>query len=87
MENALLQIVRQRERLYHLQDLVCLRCKQMKAAHLAEQCGCGGSFRCTENQFDFLAKMQVFLNVAKSQKFRLLEDCTSWILGVTKLSQ
>ncbi|KAK1275110.1 DNA polymerase epsilon catalytic subunit A [Acorus gramineus] len=28
MENSLLQIVRQRERLYHLQDLVCLRCKQ-----------------------------------------------------------
>lgn len=87
MENALLQIVRQRERLYHLQDLVCLRCKQMKAAHLAEQCGCGGSFRCTESQSEFLAKMQVFLNVAKSQKFRLLLDCTSWILGVSTLSQ
>ncbi|KAK1323653.1 DNA polymerase epsilon catalytic subunit A [Acorus calamus] len=28
MENSLLQIVRQRERLNHLQDLVCLRCKQ-----------------------------------------------------------
>nr|CAD1820134.1 unnamed protein product [Ananas comosus var. bracteatus] len=49
MENTLLQIVRQRERLYHLQDLVCVRCRQVKAAHLADQCVCGGSFRCTED--------------------------------------
>ncbi|KAF3455292.1 hypothetical protein FNV43_RR05740 [Rhamnella rubrinervis] len=49
MENALLQIVRQRERLYQLQDLVCLRCKQVKASHLAEQCACAGSYRCKED--------------------------------------
>ncbi|KAJ4969981.1 hypothetical protein NE237_003080 [Protea cynaroides] len=45
MENALLQIVRQRERLYHIQDLVCRKGSQVKAAHLAEQCTCGSSFR------------------------------------------
>ncbi|KAL2322444.1 hypothetical protein Fmac_026823 [Flemingia macrophylla] len=28
MENALLQVVRQRERLYHVQDLVCHKCNQ-----------------------------------------------------------
>lgn len=53
MENSLLQIVRWREKLYHLQDLVCLRCRQVKAAHLAEQCVCGGSFRCKEDSFEF----------------------------------
>ncbi|EHA8586834.1 hypothetical protein COCNU_scaffold001050G000020 [Cocos nucifera] len=80
MENSLLQIVRQREKLYHLQDLVCLRCRQVKAAHLAEQCVCGGSFRCKEDSFEFLRKMQVFLNIAANQKFQLLDDCTSWII-------
>ncbi|TKY67092.1 DNA polymerase epsilon catalytic subunit A [Spatholobus suberectus] len=58
MENALLQIVRQRERLYHLQDLVCQRCNQVKAAHLAEQCACAGSFRCKEDASEFCGKMQ-----------------------------
>ncbi|URE33478.1 DNA polymerase [Musa troglodytarum] len=82
MENALLQIVRQRERLYHLQDLVCDRCRQVKAAHLVEQCGCGGSFRCHEDLLAFLGKMQVFLSIAACQKFQLLHDCTSWILQV-----
>nr|XP_019702821.2 DNA polymerase epsilon catalytic subunit A isoform X2 [Elaeis guineensis] len=82
MENSLLQIVRQREKLYHLQDLVCLRCRQVKAAHLAEQCVCGGLFRCKEDSFEFLRKMQVFLNIAANQKFQLLDDCTSWILEV-----
>lgn len=82
MENALLQIVRQRERLYHLQDLVCIRCNQVKAAHLAEQCVCAGSFRCKEDESDFRSKMQIFLNIANRQGFQLLQECTSWILEV-----
>ncbi|XP_052142333.1 DNA polymerase epsilon catalytic subunit A-like isoform X1 [Oryza glaberrima] len=82
MENALLQVVRQRERLYHLQDLVCLRCRQVKAAHLSEQCSCGGAFRCKEESSQFLSKMRVFLNVAVSQKFELLQDVVQWILEI-----
>ncbi|KAJ4724769.1 DNA polymerase epsilon catalytic subunit [Melia azedarach] len=82
IENALLQIARQRERLYHLQDLVCLRCNQVKAAHLAEQCTCAGSFRCKEDVSDFRSKMQIFLNIAIRQGFKLLQECTSWILQV-----
>ncbi|KAL5211891.1 hypothetical protein ABZP36_022738 [Zizania latifolia] len=82
MENALLQVVRQRERLYHLQDLVCIRCRQVKAAHLSEQCSCGGAFRCKEESSYFLSKMRVFLNIAISQKFMLLQDCVEWILEV-----
>ncbi|KAL2240087.1 UNVERIFIED_CONTAM: DNA polymerase epsilon catalytic subunit A, partial [Sesamum indicum] len=80
MENALLQIIRQRERLYHLQDLVCLKCNQIKAAHLAEHCACAGSFACKENSSEFHSKMQIFLNVAVAQKFELLQECVSWIL-------
>ncbi|KAK6936184.1 DNA polymerase epsilon, catalytic subunit A, C-terminal [Dillenia turbinata] len=74
MENALLQIVRQRERLYHLQDLICLKCNQVKAAHLSEQCACAGSFRCKEAAIEFRSKMQEFLNIALHQKFQLLHE-------------
>lgn len=82
MENALLQIVRQRERIYHLQDLTCLRCNQVKAAHLSEQCTCAGSFRCREDASEFRGKMQIFLKIAAHQNFQLLSECTSWILEV-----
>ncbi|KAK6138450.1 hypothetical protein DH2020_027825 [Rehmannia glutinosa] len=82
MENALLQIARQRERLYHLQDLVCLKCYQIKAAHLAEHCSCAGSFVCKEVSSEFRSKMQILLNVAVDQKFQLLQECVSWILEV-----
>ncbi|KAI3706102.1 hypothetical protein L1987_76358 [Smallanthus sonchifolius] len=80
MENGLLQIARQRERAYHLQDLVCLKCKQIKAAHLAEHCGCAGSFALTEDATIFKDKMEVLLNIAVHQKFELLKECVSWIL-------
>ncbi|KAK4492254.1 hypothetical protein RD792_003057 [Penstemon davidsonii] len=74
MENSLLQIIRQRERLYHLQDLVCLKCNQVKAAHLAEHCGCAGSFTCKEDLSEFRSKMQVLYDVALDQKFQLLQE-------------
>ncbi|XP_075520013.1 DNA polymerase epsilon catalytic subunit A-like isoform X2 [Primulina tabacum] len=82
LENSLLQILRQRERLYHLQDLVCLKCSHIKAAHLAEYCTCAGSFTCKEESSEFHRKMQVFWNVANDQKFQLLQECISWILEV-----
>lgn len=82
MENALIQIIRQRERLYHLQDLVCLKCNQIKATHLAEHCSCAGSFACKEDSSEFCSKMQPFLNVAVNQKFQLLQESVSWILQV-----
>lgn len=85
MENALLQIVRQRERLYHLQDLVCLKCKQIKAAHLAEYCGCAGSFCLKEEVTVFMKKMEVFLNIGIHQKFELLVECVSWILELKQV--
>ncbi|XP_034220092.1 DNA polymerase epsilon catalytic subunit A-like isoform X4 [Prunus dulcis] len=82
MENALLQIVRQRERLYHLQDLLCLRCKQVKAAHLADQCVCAGSYKCREDATKFRSKMELIWKIAIHQKFQLLQECTEWILEV-----
>ncbi|KAL9300842.1 putative DNA-directed DNA polymerase [Arabidopsis thaliana] len=83
IESSIIQMVRQRERMYQLQDLVCNRCNQVKAAHLTEQCECSGSFRCKESGSDFHKRIEIFLDIAKRQKFRLLEECISWILFAT----
>ncbi|GAA0141587.1 DNA metabolism protein [Lithospermum erythrorhizon] len=80
MENTLLQIMRQRERLYHLQDLVCMKCNLLKAAHISEHCICAGSFRCREDLSEFRSTMRLFLDVATNQNFQLLHECCSWIL-------
>ncbi|KAL1188153.1 DNA polymerase epsilon catalytic subunit A [Cardamine amara subsp. amara] len=84
MENRLLQIVRHRERMYQMQDLVCIRCNQVKAAHLTEHCECAGSFRCKESGSEFGKVIEIFLDIAKHQKFRLLEEYIFWILYPTK---
>ncbi|CAA0178621.1 unnamed protein product [Arabidopsis thaliana] len=80
MESSLLEMVRQRERMYHMQDVVCIRCNQVKAAHLTEQCECSGSFRCKESGSEFSKRMEIFMDIAKRQKFRLLEEYISWII-------
>lgn len=82
MENSLLQIVRQRERLYHLQDLVCVKCRMVKDSHLTEQCKCAGAFKCLEDASEFRRKMQVFYKIAVKQNFQLLKECISWILEI-----
>ncbi|KMT05520.1 hypothetical protein BVRB_7g176430 [Beta vulgaris subsp. vulgaris] len=82
MENSLLQIVRQRERLYHLQDLVCVKCHMVKDSHLTEQCKCAGAFNCLEDASEFRTKMQVFYKIAVKQNFQLLKECISWILEI-----
>lgn len=82
IENALLQIVRQRERLYHVQDLVCSKCRQVKSSHLTEQCSCAGSFLCKDDPRGFLGKMRVFLNIAVYHQFQLLRECISWVLEI-----
>ncbi|BBN04847.1 DNA polymerase epsilon subunit 1 [Marchantia polymorpha subsp. ruderalis] len=87
VENALLQIVRKRERLYHLQDLLCVKCRQVKASHLAEQCTCAGNFRCRESPKDFLQRMRVFHNIAVYHGFDLLQECVSWILQTAAIPE
>ncbi|MCO5564216.1 hypothetical protein L7F22_017874 [Adiantum nelumboides] len=82
IENALIQVVRQRERLYHLQDLICSKCRQVKASHLAEQCACGGAFKCSETFVSFKERMRVFLNIAIYHEFELLQEFVAWILEV-----
>lgn len=80
IENALLQIVRQRERLYHLQDLVCVKCRQVKSSHLADQCQCAGAFKNTTSPAVFEKELQVFLNIAKYHGFELLEEVVTWLV-------
>ncbi|KAI5066379.1 hypothetical protein GOP47_0019003 [Adiantum capillus-veneris] len=80
IENALIQVVRQRERLYHLQDLICSKCRQVKASHLSEQCACAGAFKCSETFASFQERMRVFLNIAIYHEFELLQEFVAWIL-------
>lgn len=65
MENRLVQMVREKERMYQIQDLVCNRCNQVKAAHLTEQC------EYSESGLEFLKRIEIFLDIAKCQKFRM----------------
>ncbi|GKA98205.1 DNA polymerase epsilon catalytic subunit, partial [Tanacetum coccineum] len=69
IENSLLHIARQKEQLYHLQYLVCSKCKQIKAAHLAEHCECAGSFTLKKEATIFRKEMAMLLKIAARQKF------------------
>ncbi|GAU88460.1 hypothetical protein RvY_01155 [Ramazzottius varieornatus] len=50
---------------YHLQDLRCVKCKQMYERHVSRTCNCGGQFRNTIAKESFLDKLRIFENISR----------------------
>ncbi|CAL8464190.1 g3725 [Coccomyxa elongata] len=81
IEAQLLRSVRLRARAYQLQDLRCLKCRQVLQGHLRRNCDqCGGTLRTTEPAAAFTDALTVFRNVATYHGFQLLQDATEWLL-------
>ncbi|KAK3232982.1 hypothetical protein CYMTET_56694, partial [Cymbomonas tetramitiformis] len=80
IESRLMQIVRKRVHAYQLQDLKCAKCRQVKAGHVATQCVCGGSFKCTQTAEDLEQGLRVFQHVAQWHDFEWLGETMSWLL-------
>lgn len=65
---------------YTLQDLRCIRCKQIKRENLAELCSCAGQFETLINVNDLRTLLQTFIHVAETHKMDLLKEQTEWML-------
>lgn len=81
IESALVAVVQQQERAYQLQDLQCMKCKNVASGHLARQCKmCGGELKCTEPADVFRKRLTVFKNIARYHSFQLLMEIVEWLL-------
>lgn len=55
------------------QDLVCSKCKLVRADNMSEFCKCSGPWTETVNYLEVEKKIQTFTNVAKAYKLELLQ--------------
>ena len=60
---------------YQLQDLSCLKCKQVKADNMNSYCECSGHFQCTQTKReDFHAQIRKLQTIADFHEFEWLAE-------------
>ncbi|GAX75625.1 hypothetical protein CEUSTIGMA_g3069.t1 [Chlamydomonas eustigma] len=81
MEQRLMVALQHRVRQYQLQDLSCVRCKQVLAGHFRNTCGlCSGDLKPTLPVEVLKKQLVVFRNIARFHGFELLEQLSDWTL-------
>lgn len=59
---------------YTLQDLRCVRCKQIKRENVSALCSCAGTFETLINANELKKLMETFAQVAENHKMDLLKE-------------
>lgn len=81
IEEGLVDIVRRKITGWQLQDIVCKKCRTVKATNMNTTCEkCGGELVCTQNRDEIVRKFKVLNNIAQLKNFELLEGVTSSML-------
>eukprot|EP00798_Chlamydomonas_sp_ICE-L_P017969 gene17969-24374_t len=85
IERRLVAVLQQRIREYQVQDLQCMKCKQVASGHLKQLCGlCSGSMESTQPLAVFCKQLVVFSNIARFHGFELLGELAQCMLAATK---
>ena len=79
IESELVEIVQNLSRSYLLQDLVCLKCNQVKADHMSLFCPCAGEYSKTLSNDKLAVHYDVFQNIATAAGLTYLSEVVSWI--------
>lgn len=76
----LLDVVQRKIMSYTLQDLQCIRCKQIKRENLAPLCSCAGSFKTLINATELKKLLRTFRQVAEAHGMNLLKEQVELLL-------
>jgi DNA polymerase epsilon subunit 1 len=65
---------------FQLQDLLCGKCRAVKAENVAEHCHCSGRFVETASAPAFLARVAAAYRLAEFHHLEQLRDAAAWLL-------
>lgn len=66
---------------WNLQDVVCMRCNQVRHGDMGHLCECAGRFKCIENGKDLQTYFRTIRQLAAFYKMNHLSSTMDWILG------
>lgn len=95
----LVEIIQKKTLSYQLQDLICEKCKLVKAENMNDICpNCSGNYICKMNPIDFkkrlllllliiflfyIKSIQIFKNIAETHKFEWLKEIVFFLLQLS----
>lgn len=80
IEMRIIDVVQRKIMTYNLQDLTCIRCKQVKRDNIAEYCSCAGSFDTLINPNEMKQLFVTFKDIATKHNMELLLETVEWNL-------
>ena len=70
---------------YTLQDLQCLKCKEIKMMNLASHCTCAGKFKTLIAAKDLAKLLKTFKSIATHYGMPLLKEVVQWNIKMAGL--
>ncbi|XP_043195220.1 DNA polymerase epsilon catalytic subunit A-like [Amphibalanus amphitrite] len=80
IEHALLAVLQRSLVAFVLQDLQCVKCKQVKQLNMSAICECAGEYRGLESRTHLISRLRVFRNIAQSFDMPILLEHVGWTL-------
>uniref|UniRef100_A0A182TKN8 DNA polymerase epsilon catalytic subunit n=1 Tax=Anopheles melas TaxID=34690 RepID=A0A182TKN8_9DIPT len=80
IEMRLLDVVQRKLMSYTLQDLRCIKCKQIKRENLSQYCTCTGCFENLICTSELRRLLQTFYTLAKDYRMSILEETVQHLL-------
>ncbi|XP_065055976.1 DNA polymerase epsilon catalytic subunit A-like isoform X2 [Rhopilema esculentum] len=84
IEEELIGILCKRSMSYTLQDLKCIKCKQVKGRNMNIHCECAGDYTTLIAREAFLDKLKIFRSVARYYQMDNLQEMTGFLISMNK---
>lgn len=80
VELRLVALAQRRLVQYQVQDLVCVRCHEMKVSNISGSCQCSGVYQNTKSPATQRQQLFTLLNIARFHQFDHLRELVEWAL-------
>ena len=85
IEHQLIDAIQRKVMGYTLQDLQCLKCKEIKMMNLASHCTCAGKFKTLIAAKDLAKLLKTFKSIATHYGMPLLKEVVQWNIKMAAL--
>ena len=86
IEHQLIDAIQRKVMGYTLQDLQCLKCKEIKMMNLASHCTCAGKFKTLIVAKDLAKLLKTFKSIATHYGMPLLKEVVQWNIKMAALN-
>ncbi|EDV21734.1 uncharacterized protein TRIADDRAFT_30078 [Trichoplax adhaerens] len=80
IEQHLISVIKRQAVSYLVQDLKCLKCRQVKEDDMSTHCSCAGDYLTTISTDSVLSKLRIFANLARHYNLAQLQETVDYII-------